>query len=112
MLIDFDRLPRREKAYMIESFGLSEREAEVLRLRYVDGLSYSRIAAEMNMSEKSVGNALMRARKHMVEIAKACYPLADERLKSLIDTVGWVELEWPTLGSRKKKGPSQEEPRS
>lgn len=102
-MLDFDNLPKPEKEYMIRAFGLRGNEEEILLLRYVYGFSYRRIADEMNLSERSVGNSLTRARRRMVDIAKDCYPLADERLRSLIDVVGWRELEWPTLGNRHKK---------
>lgn len=101
-MMDFEDLPRREKAYMLDAFGLPDREDEILRLRYVDGYGYPRIAAEMHVSESSVGALLTRARKHMVEIAKQLYPIADERTRHLVDVLGWVELEWPTLESRRR----------
>ncbi len=46
---------------------LSEFEYEVLK-RYVDGLGYTEIAAELKESDKAVDNALQRARKKIVKL--------------------------------------------
>lgn len=97
----FENLPRAEKEFLLEKMGLPDKEFKVLWLRYVDDFSYRRIAAEIRVSPKSVGNLLTRARIHVVDIAKTCYPIADDRTKHLIDTVGWRELEWPTLKNRR-----------
>lgn len=103
MYLSFDALPKREKAHMIDAFGLSETESRILTLRYVNGFSYQRIAAEMCVSVKSVGNMLTRSRRHMVDIAKTLYPIADERTRHLIDVLGWVDLDFPTISSRNEK---------
>ncbi len=44
--------------------------AEVLRLRYVDGLSYDDIAREMQIEKKSVENLLERAKYHLASFEK------------------------------------------
>ena len=41
---------------------MSEREYEVLKL-FASGFSYSKISQKLNISEKSVDNALQRARR-------------------------------------------------
>ena len=57
----------RESMYNIETrIGevLSELEAEVLR-HYIQGKSYSEIAAEMKRDVKSIDNALQRVKKKL-----------------------------------------------
>lgn len=103
MSLAFEKLPRNEKIHLINWFGLPEKEAKLLTLRYVNEFNYSRIAAELHISEKSIGALLTRARKHTVEIAKECFPIADEHTQKLIIAVGWDELDWPTLQNRRKK---------
>lgn len=102
-MLKFADLPKREQAYLIECFGLSSRESKLLTLKYVEELDYTRIAAEMNISESSVGRSLDRARNHAVDVAKHLYPIADERLRHLIDALGWRELEWPVISNRRRK---------
>jgi len=101
-MLGFDKLPKREQLYLLESFGMSERETRLLILKYVEEFDYARIAAEMNLSPSSVGRTLSRARKHAVDIAKHLYPIADDRLKTLIDTLGWLDLENPVISNRRK----------
>lgn len=101
MYMSFDRLPKAEKIYLIETFGLPEREEQILKLAFVDRLSSSGIAAEMFVSQKSVGRLLHNAKKHMVEIAKQCYDISDDRTRKLIDILGWKVLDWPTLKNRR-----------
>lgn len=102
MFIDFDDLPRAEKEYLIKEFGLPSAEEKLVHLRYVAGFSYSRIASELHLSEKSVGPMLTEARKHMISIAKTLKPLHNERVTKLIAALGWDVLEWPTKANRKK----------
>ena len=47
---------------------LPGREAEVFSLRYIEDLSYERIAAQMNLSINQVGVILHRARKRLRKI--------------------------------------------
>ena len=49
-----------------ETGQLSGFEASVLRL-YLNGLSYSEIAAEVNKSPKSVDNAVQRIRRKLAQ---------------------------------------------
>lgn len=101
--MDFEDLPAREIAYLIDVFGLSDFETRILTLRYVMRLSYAEIAATMHLSEKSVGGLLSRARRHMFEIANNLYDLQDERARKLIDVLGWRELDWPVIRNRNRK---------
>ncbi len=50
---------------------LSAREYEVLML-FASGLSYSKISAKLNISEKSVDNALQRARRKIGATEMSC----------------------------------------
>lgn len=102
MHLKFDSLPKAEKRYMIERFGLPKMEEDVLMLKYVHGMSYQRIASELHISEKSVGAELTKARKHIVSVSKELYPIADDRMKLLIDAVGWLELDWPVILNRNR----------
>lgn len=45
--------------------GLPARQREVLRLRWRDGLSYQEVAAQLGVSEKTVGNHVSRAMGHL-----------------------------------------------
>lgn len=91
MSITFNDLPKHEKAYIIDKLGLSEREERLLHLKYVEGFSYHRIAAEMNLSPKSVGPLLTRVRKHAIRIANECYDMADDRCKMIIEKVDFAD---------------------
>lgn len=91
MTIAFSALPKHEKVYILLKLGLPEREEKLLYLKYVEGFSYSRIAAEMNLSPKSVGPLLTRVRKHAITIAHECYDLTDERTRMIIGKVDWAE---------------------
>lgn len=91
MSITFNDLPKYEKAYIIDKLGLSEREERLLHLKYVEGFSYHRIAAEMNLSPKSVGPLLTRVRKHAIRIANECYDMADDRCKMIIEKVDFAD---------------------
>lgn len=91
MSITFNDLPRHEKAYIIDKLGLSERDERLLHLKYVEGFSYHRIAAEMNLSPKSVGPLLTRVRKHAIMIANECYDMADDRCKMIIEKVDFAD---------------------
>lgn len=106
MHINFDELPRSEQRYLIGRLDLPQKERRILELKYAEGFSYDRIAAELCLSKKSVGPLLSRARKHAVSLAKALHPICDERTQRLIALVGWDELEWPTLSSRRTEGES------
>ena len=100
-MIEFAKIPVEDRIYLLEAFSLPEDESRILFLKYVFGFSYQRIAGEMNISEKSVGALLSRARKDIVTIAKECYDISDDKTKSIIRTCGWDVLEWPTLKNRK-----------
>ena len=102
MTISFDRLSKATQERLIKAFRLPENEERVLMLRYVFGFSYTRIAAEMNVSQKSVGPMLTRTRAHVIEIARECYELADEDTRKAIDMLGWREIEWPIIYNRNK----------
>ncbi len=102
MFIDFEDLPKAEMEYLIERFGLPDTEEKLVRLKYVHGFSYLRIANELHLSEKSIGPMLTRARKHMIAIAKTLHELHDERVTKLIAALGWDVLEWPTKANRRK----------
>ena len=91
MSIAFNDLPKHEKVYIIEKLGLAESEERLLYLKYVEGFSYHRIAAEMNLSPKSVLPLLTRVRKHAIKIANECYDMADDRCKMIIEKVYWAD---------------------
>lgn len=100
--LSFGDLPKRSQEHLLEVLGLPETETEAIRLRYVCEYSYAEIAAQMSISEKSVGSTLNRAKRHAVKIAKRLYPLADDKAKMLIDELGWRELPWPVEASRRR----------
>lgn len=102
MTMSFADLPKPEKVFLIEGFGLTDDEESLMLLKYVEEASYSTIAAELGVSRSSVGAMLTRVRKHMVSIAKELYPIADDRTRHLIDVLGWLTLEWPTMKNRNK----------
>lgn len=102
MTITFKELPKTTQRRLIERLGLPKDEQRVLTLRYVEELSYSRIAAEMHMSVSSVGSFLTRTRQHVIKIARECYDLADDDTKKIIDLLGWREIEWPITQNRNK----------
>ena len=91
MCIRFQDLPKHEKVYIILKLGLPRREEQLLYLKYVENFSYQMIAAEMNVSPKSVGPMLTKVRKHAVKIAIECYDLADDRCKMIIKKVDWAD---------------------
>lgn len=91
MSITFAELPRAEKVYILSVFGLPSMEERLLFLRYVECSSYDRIAAELNISPKSVGTMLTRARRHAKLIANELYAIADDRCREIIDRLGWVK---------------------
>lgn len=103
MYVEFEELPITEQRYLISRLGLPAREKRILELRYAEGFSYDRIAAEMCLSKSSIGSMLSKARKHAVSLAKALYPICDDRAQRLIAIIGWDSLEWPTLESRRKE---------
>lgn len=100
--LSFAELPKRNQEYLLDALGLPDCERQVLWLKYVREYSYAEIAADMHIGEKSVGKALKKAKMHSVKIARALYPLADERVKLLVDKLGWLELPWPIERSRNK----------
>ena len=102
MTITFKELPKSTQRRLIERLGLPKDEQRVMTLRYVEELSYSRIAAEMHMSVSSVGSFLTRTRQHVIKIARECYDLADDDTKKIIDLLGWREIEWPITQNRNK----------
>lgn len=108
MHMAFKQLPRTEREYLLEVFALPEREHRIMHLKYIREYSYSEIAAELCISEKSVGKALNRAKRHMVDIAVNLHPIADERTRMLIDVLGWLDIDFPTERNRKalRRGPS------
>ena len=89
MAITFDELPRHEKVYILCRLGLPKREEDLLWLKYIEQRSYAEIAAELNLSEKSIGPLLTKTRKHAITIATECYDLADDRCKAIIKKVDW-----------------------
>lgn len=101
MYISFASLPKDERHYLLKRLHLSRAENEVLKLRYIEELSYRNIAAQLNISNNSVGPMLTKARKHMVSVASGIYDLLEERAKKLIDTLGWKELSWEEIAGRK-----------
>lgn len=54
---------RFEAEILIKACGLRRKYERVLMLKYVDDLSYQDIADELGMTEKSVSNLLVKARK-------------------------------------------------
>ena len=60
-----DREDQQERMAFLKN-RLSRFETEILRL-YLDGLSYSEIAAEVGKSTKSVDNAVQRIRRKMAQ---------------------------------------------
>ena len=101
MYIAFASLPKDEQEYILNRLNLSHFENEMLKLRYVRELSYDAIAAELNVSPKSVGSLLTKARKRMVEVASSLYELLEERARKVIDKLGWRELSWEEIAGRK-----------
>ena len=101
MSLDFRMLPMSDKMYILERITLPEDETMILTLKYVFEFSYSRIAAEMNISEKSVGPMLTKARKDTVTVAKECAEIEDDKTKAIIKILGWDMLDWPTMKNRR-----------
>lgn len=99
--MEFEKLPRSDKEYLIREFGLPDREERLMLLKFVMGYTTSEIAAEMSISPKSVGHMVNDVKKHMVEIAKNCYWTRDDKAKELIDILGWRELKWPILTNKR-----------
>ncbi len=57
------------KIKVIKTFRLlSEGYARILRLKYIDGLSYQEIGRKLNKSVKAVESKLARARKAFIEV--------------------------------------------
>ncbi len=55
---------------LLNSFHqLSEREKTLIRLRHIDGLNYNEIAAIMNSTPGAMRIALLRAKRHLEELA-------------------------------------------
>ncbi len=102
MALSFKDLPKSTQERVIAKLTLQKDEETILRLRYLEEMSYSRIAAEMHMSVSSVGSFLTRTRKHVVQLSRECYDFADDDLKRAIDLLGWREIEWPVIYNRNK----------
>lgn len=57
-----------QKDLLTRALGqLPEREAEILRLRFLREMDYKAIAAALRMPEASVGQTLTRAKQHLLE---------------------------------------------
>ncbi len=54
---------RFEAEILIRSCGLRKKYERVLLLKYVDDLSYQEIGGKIGMTEKSVSNLMVKARK-------------------------------------------------
>lgn len=54
---------RYEAEILIRSCGLRKKYERVLLLKYVDDLSYQEIGDRIGMTEKSVSNLMVKARK-------------------------------------------------
>lgn len=98
--ISFGELPKNSQEHLLRALGLSDDERQVIWLRYTCEYTYAEIAAQMGMSEKSVGKALNRAKRHAVDVSRRLYSLADGKSKLLIDELGWRELPWPVERNR------------
>lgn len=101
MYISFASLPKDEQQYLLSRLYLSHSENELLILRYIQELSYRDIAAHLNVSHRSVGPMLTKARKRMITVASGIYDLLEDRARKLIDTLGWKELSWKDIAGRK-----------
>lgn len=102
MALAFKDLSKSTQERVISKLALPKDEETVLRLRYIEEMSYSRIAAEMHMTVSSVGSFLTRTRKHVVQLSRECYDLADDDLRKVIDLLGWREIDWPVIYNRNK----------
>lgn len=100
--ISFGDLPKNSQEHLLAALGLTDDERQLIWLRYTREYTYAEIAAQMGMSEKSVGKALIRAKRHAVDVSKRLYSLADPKSQLLIDELGWRELPWPIERSRSK----------
>ena len=100
--LSFGDLPKNSQEHLIGALGLCESESRIIWLKFTREYTYPEIAAEMAISERSVSNALGKAKRHAYEIARRLYPLADEKSKLLIDELGWRDLPWPVETSRIK----------
>lgn len=100
--ISFGELPKNSQEHLLSALGLADDERQLIWLRYTCEYTYAEIAAQMGMSEKSVGKALMRAKRHAVDVSRRLYSLADGKSRLLIDELGWRELPWPVERSRAK----------
>lgn len=100
--MSFAELPKQSQEHLLGTLGLPEDESRIIWLKYVLEYSYSEIAAEMHIGEKSVGKALKKAKQHSIKVARMLYPLADDKSKALIDALGWREIPWPIEVNRRK----------
>lgn len=100
--ISFAELPKQSQEHLLSALGLPDDERQIIWLKYTWEYSYAEIAAEMEIGEKSVGKALSKAKRHAVKVARALYPLADEKSKLIIDTLGWRDIPWPVESNRYK----------
>lgn len=59
--IDLDNITNSQIDYLISEYIHSEKYRRVLHLRLVDGLTYERIADEMDMSVRQIKNIVSKA---------------------------------------------------
>ena len=102
MYVSFDELPPQRQASLLSSLALRPEERRLLLLRYVNGLDYSSIAAEMRLAKSSVGPLLTRARRHAVELARKTYHIAGDETRVMVDLLGWREVDWPVIYNRRR----------
>lgn len=57
------QIPRHEALILIKAVGLRKKYEQVMIMKYVEDLSYIEIGDKINLTEKSVSNLMVKARR-------------------------------------------------
>lgn len=57
------QIPRHEALILIKAVGLRKKYEQVMIMKYVEDLSYIEIGDRINLTEKSVSNLMVKARR-------------------------------------------------
>ena len=63
---DFDK-PRSEIEYLIDEWIFNERDRQILKRRWLDGICFEPLAEEFDMSVRQIKNIVYKAEEHIVK---------------------------------------------
>lgn len=62
----FDSLSRSEVEHLIDEWIRSERDRGILKRRWLDGVTYEKLAEEFDMSVRQIKNVVYRSEKKLI----------------------------------------------